>query len=152
MASVDPRMDLDNANALRAHATVSKKCLFPTPLFFFSLEIKKFQEECYKEDKIKQFIGFFVTGACPHDPSNIKCCVQRSCLNGGACLDKTRVSCNGGKWHPGFCPGNNKVQCCLKDLRTLFFLSLSLLFLSSSFLSFSNSNGGPPANGNEWNN
>lgn len=132
MAFVDPRMDLDNVNARRAHATVSKISLFPTSLVFFSLE-KKIKEECYNEDKIKQFIGFFVTGACPHDPSNIKCCVQTSCLNGGACLDKTRVSCNAGQWHRGFCPGNNNVQCCLKDLRTLFF-SLSLLFFSFLFL------------------
>ncbi|KAL8718787.1 MAG: hypothetical protein Q9225_004119 [Loekoesia sp. 1 TL-2023] len=54
-------------------------------------------------------------GACPNDPSNVKCCIQAACKDGsGQCLDKSRVACSGGTFKAGLCPGGSNVQCCQK--------------------------------------
>ncbi|KAL8687089.1 MAG: hypothetical protein Q9218_006639 [Villophora microphyllina] len=59
--------------------------------------------------------GFSVVGACPNDPTNVKCCIQASCKDSsGQCLDKSRVACSGGAFKAGLCPGGDNVQCCQK--------------------------------------
>ncbi|KAI4212292.1 MAG: hypothetical protein LQ351_005005 [Letrouitia transgressa] len=61
--------------------------------------------------------GFTAVGACPNDPTDVKCCIQASCNSGsvkGACLDKSKLPCIGGNFKAeNLCPGPNNVQCCL---------------------------------------
>ncbi|KAL9635664.1 MAG: hypothetical protein Q9164_003316 [Protoblastenia rupestris] len=61
--------------------------------------------------------GFTVTGACPNDPTDVKCCIVASCKDGatpGNCLDKSTTPCTGGTFKTDLCPGGNNIQCCLK--------------------------------------
>ncbi|KAH0566350.1 hypothetical protein GP486_000256 [Trichoglossum hirsutum] len=65
--------------------------------------------------------GFTVTGACPNDPADVKCCLSKDCKNpdtgtGGTCLDSDRITCgNGGGYIKGQCPGSATVQCCVNE-------------------------------------
>lgn len=56
-----------------------------------------------------------MTGACPHDPVDVRCCIQKTCKSGtGNCLDNEVASCPG-HFEAGFCPGPNNVQCCVQN-------------------------------------
>lgn len=58
--------------------------------------------------------GFTVTGACPKDPTAVKCCIKENCKsNTGTCLDKSQSTCAGGSFIPGYCPGPADIQCCV---------------------------------------
>lgn len=57
-----------------------------------------------------------MVGACPNDPVDVLCCIKKSCKNNqGICLNKSRGGCKDGHFEKGFCPGNDDVQCCIKD-------------------------------------
>ncbi|KAL8915018.1 MAG: hypothetical protein Q9171_000458 [Xanthocarpia ochracea] len=59
--------------------------------------------------------GFTVDGACPNDPGTVKCCIQAACTdNSGQCLDSSRLTCAGGTFKTGLCPGVADVKCCPK--------------------------------------
>jgi hypothetical protein len=63
------------------------------------------------------FSGFTVTGACPRDPANVRCCIRTACrapYGSYSCRDTNRPSCSGGAFVPGYCPGPNGVQCCVR--------------------------------------
>ncbi|RPA76895.1 hypothetical protein BJ508DRAFT_229178, partial [Ascobolus immersus RN42] len=59
--------------------------------------------------------GFQITGACPNDPSNVKCCIKKTCsvsgVGSGNCIN-TSNSCSGGSFYSGACPGDSTVKCC----------------------------------------
>ena len=58
--------------------------------------------------------GFTWPNACPNDAADVKCCIQATCT-GGTCLDRNVVSCTGGTFKPGLCPGGSSVQCCQRQ-------------------------------------
>ncbi len=53
--------------------------------------------------------GSYVSGACPNDAENIKCC-YKSCGSGGTC--RFTSSCSG-TTQTGLCPGPTDFKCCL---------------------------------------
>lgn len=60
-----------------------------------------------------------MTGACPHDAANVKCCIKQTCQldrRSGDCEDKTRLLCPRNYWAQGLCPGSADVQCCVDSL------------------------------------
>src|SRR5690606_6085856 len=67
--------------------------------------------------------GFQVTGACPNDPSNVKCCIKKTCsvsgVGSGNCLN-TSNGCSGGSFYTGACPGDSTIKCCIKGGTTTF--------------------------------
>jgi hypothetical protein len=64
--------------------------------------------------------AFTVTGACPNDPADVKCCITKQCTNtvgkGGVCLNNpSSVNKCSGSFVKGRCPGPSDVQCCVFD-------------------------------------
>lgn len=57
-----------------------------------------------------------MTGYCPNDPSDVKCCLSKSCTDtsgsSGICLNNPGSSCSG-SFITGQCPGPTDVQCCV---------------------------------------
>lgn len=62
-------------------------------------------------------IGFVVTGYCPDDPANVKCCLSKACTSTagskGLCLN-TGSGCDG-TFVKNRCPGPSDVQCCIAE-------------------------------------
>lgn len=59
--------------------------------------------------------GFTITGACPNDPNDVKCCIQKTCAppqGSGKCRN-TSSGCSGGVFYSGYCPGDSSIQCCV---------------------------------------
>jgi len=63
--------------------------------------------------------GSYITGGCPSDPDNVKCClvglegsVGTNPCGGSSYCDWTANGCPGGSFHPGSCPGGSNYQCC----------------------------------------
>jgi len=63
-------------------------------------------------------LGFTVTGYCPDDPADVKCCLTKQCTDkdgdGGVCLNNDVSQCDG-TFVTGRCPGPKDVQCCVFD-------------------------------------
>lgn len=55
--------------------------------------------------------GTSISGACPSDPSNVKCCTKPSCSNGSAGNCRWTSDCAGTSVS-GQCPGPSAMQCC----------------------------------------
>src|SRR5436190_404258 len=55
--------------------------------------------------------GTYISGACPNDPADIKCCTKASCGSGGNC--RWTSQCSSGKTQTGLCPGPADFKCCL---------------------------------------
>jgi hypothetical protein len=53
--------------------------------------------------------GVTITGACPTDPDNVKCCSKTSCGSGGNC--RWNSDCAGTR-ASNLCPGPGSFQCC----------------------------------------
>ncbi|KAM7215340.1 hypothetical protein V8F06_009297 [Rhypophila decipiens] len=55
-----------------------------------------------------------VTGACPGQPANVRCCFAPRCGSGGWC-DHTSARCRefGGQFLPNLCPGPTNYRCCV---------------------------------------
>lgn len=56
--------------------------------------------------------GTYVSGKCPYDSNDIKCCNKNCNVNGksGQCLFKSQCS---GSTYSGLCPGGNDFVCCI---------------------------------------
>lgn len=65
---------------------------------------------------IFKFLGFTVNNYCPNDPSNVKCCISKSCTSAGGdegnCLNNPGSTC-AGTFVTRRCPGPTNVQCCV---------------------------------------
>ena len=55
--------------------------------------------------------GTYISGACPKDPADIKCCTKTSCGHGGNC--RWTSQCSSGNTLPDLCPGQAGFKCCL---------------------------------------
>ncbi|KAK1776091.1 hypothetical protein QBC45DRAFT_444629 [Copromyces sp. CBS 386.78] len=53
--------------------------------------------------------GTSISGACPADAADIKCCTKSSCGSGGNC--RWQSDCAGSS-SSGFCPGPSEMKCC----------------------------------------
>ncbi|KAF2840225.1 hypothetical protein M501DRAFT_991247 [Patellaria atrata CBS 101060] len=66
-------------------------------------------------------LDFYVSGKCPNDPDDVRCCITKSCNNKkggyGWCMNKSTAGsfCKeyDGHFEAGFCPGPNDVACCV---------------------------------------
>ncbi|KAF2679828.1 hypothetical protein K458DRAFT_313317 [Lentithecium fluviatile CBS 122367] len=59
--------------------------------------------------------GRYVSGKCPNDPANIKCCTKTPCdgFGEGACTWTDICRASGASPIPGKCPGPTNFQCCV---------------------------------------
>ncbi|KAB2576870.1 putative secreted protein [Lasiodiplodia theobromae] len=66
---------------------------------------------CIKTSSCTSGGGTYISGACPNDPNDVKCCTKASCGSGGTCkfVDK----CESGSTKAGLCPGPSDFKCCL---------------------------------------
>lgn len=55
--------------------------------------------------------GTTISGACPADPANVKCCTKASCAHGSAGNCRWSSDC-GGTTKAGLCPGPAQMKCC----------------------------------------
>ena len=57
--------------------------------------------------------GSYVSGKCPNDPDNVKCCNKKCSYNGrqGECIFVG--DCKNGDVYSGLCPGNDNFKCCI---------------------------------------
>ncbi|KAH6871827.1 hypothetical protein B0T10DRAFT_500219 [Thelonectria olida] len=71
---------------------------------------------CVSETNCKNSGGISISGACPNDPANIKCCTKPSCPNGaqGNCR---WVSDCAGSTVSNKCPGPAQFKCCSSNAR-----------------------------------
>ncbi|ORX41693.1 hypothetical protein BCR36DRAFT_416588 [Piromyces finnis] len=58
--------------------------------------------------------GTYVSGKCPNDPSNVKCCNKTKCVapNGAVGSCKFTSDCTG-TTYSGLCPGGSNFKCCV---------------------------------------
>ncbi|OUM59639.1 hypothetical protein PIROE2DRAFT_34509, partial [Piromyces sp. E2] len=60
--------------------------------------------------------GSYVSGKCPNDPNNVKCCNKTRCVapNGavGSCMFTSSCS---GTTYSGLCPGGSNFKCCVSS-------------------------------------
>jgi len=56
--------------------------------------------------------GTYVSGKCPNDPANIKCCNKNCSYNGKSGQCKFKSQCKG-TTYSGLCPGGNDFLCCI---------------------------------------
>ncbi|ORX80235.1 hypothetical protein BCR32DRAFT_190697, partial [Anaeromyces robustus] len=68
---------------------------------------------CIATETCTSYSGEYVSGKCPNDPSNIKCCDDIPYDGGqeGKCLPTSQ--CTSGNTISGKCPGGSDIKCCL---------------------------------------
>lgn len=63
-----------------------------------------------------QLSGFTVNNYCPNDPTDVKCCISKTCTSAsgdaGNCLNNPGSKCSG-SFVTRRCPGPQNVQCCV---------------------------------------
>ena len=57
--------------------------------------------------------GTAISGACPRDPANVKCCTKPTCGTGGSGNCRWTSDCAGSSTS-GQCPGPGQMKCCNK--------------------------------------
>lgn len=90
-------------------------------LCFAATALAAVNEPCYGPDGIagvcvtdancKKYGGTSISGACPSDPANVKCCSKPKCGAGGKGNCRWTSDC-AGKSSGTECPGPNGVKCC----------------------------------------
>ncbi|KAI0147618.1 hypothetical protein GGR57DRAFT_248231 [Xylariaceae sp. FL1272] len=66
---------------------------------------------CIDTGKCASYGGSTITGGCPGDASNIKCCYILGCYDSTSSCRFTADGCSG-PFVSGYCPGNSNYQCC----------------------------------------
>jgi len=70
---------------------------------------------CVSTQSCSKAGGSYVSGLCPNDPNNVKCCNKTRCVTNdgqvGSC--KFTSDCNG-KIFSGLCPGGTNFKCCVE--------------------------------------
>jgi len=74
------------------------------------------QGACVYESDCTKNGGSYISGFCPNDAANIKCCVKKVQVNPyfkvGRCIPKSQ--CTGSYLMlDGYCPGNDNVKLCI---------------------------------------
>ncbi|KAH8592280.1 hypothetical protein B0O99DRAFT_663239 [Bisporella sp. PMI_857] len=76
---------------------------------------------CIHTGTCTSYGGKYISGGCPSDPSDVRCCVigLADSLSTNPCgvpswCTWTANSCPGA-FHPGHCPGGTNYQCCLNN-------------------------------------
>lgn len=81
--------------------------------------------------------AFTVSGYCPGDPPDVKCCISQTCRKStpgsGLCLNNPGSSCSG-TWVKGLCPGPSDVQCCITDYTPFVSNSVNVIFWIKAFI------------------
>jgi len=70
---------------------------------------------CISTTTCGNYGGAHVTGKCPNDPNDVKCCFNIPCKSNGksgSCMFKSKCS---GETVTGLCPGGADFLCCLED-------------------------------------
>ena len=68
---------------------------------------------CITTDECTKNGGSYVSGKCPNDPANVKCCNKICSYNGKQGECKFVSECNNGDVYSGLCPGNSNFKCCI---------------------------------------
>ncbi|KAF2732838.1 hypothetical protein EJ04DRAFT_535785 [Polyplosphaeria fusca] len=78
---------------------------------------------CIRTSTCNDYHGEYISGACPNDPNDVKCCIVGKYPNAGtnpcgqySVCDWTANAC-GGSWKTGltrvgYCPGGDNYKCC----------------------------------------
>ena len=69
---------------------------------------------CITTDDCTKSGGSYVSGKCPNDPNNVKCCNKQCSYNGKQGECKFVDDCKNGNVYSGLCPGNNNFKCCIQ--------------------------------------
>ena len=67
---------------------------------------------CITTDECTNNGGSYVSGKCPNDPANVKCCNKQCSYNGRQGECKFVSECTGDVYS-GLCPGNSNFRCCI---------------------------------------
>ncbi|KAH8586998.1 hypothetical protein B0O99DRAFT_642934 [Bisporella sp. PMI_857] len=74
---------------------------------------------CVSTSTCNSYSGSYISGGCPSDASNIRCCViglagsiSTNPCGGSSFCTWTTFDCSG-DFEPGHCPGGSNYQCCL---------------------------------------
>jgi len=73
---------------------------------------------CIKTGTCGKYSGHSISGKCPNDPNDVKCCQSIPCSSNGksgTCMFTDQ--CNGEKIS-GLCPGGSNFKCCIKSQKT----------------------------------
>ena len=68
---------------------------------------------CITTDECTKNGGSYVSGKCPNDPNNVKCCNKKCSYNGKQGDCKFVDECKNGNIYSGLCPGNSNFKCCI---------------------------------------
>ncbi|ORX86583.1 hypothetical protein BCR32DRAFT_216096, partial [Anaeromyces robustus] len=72
---------------------------------------------CISTGTCGDYNGSYVSGKCPNDPSDIKCCDDIPCKSDdgrtGSCECLPVGNCSSGNTVSGKCPGGSDIKCCL---------------------------------------
>ena len=73
---------------------------------------------CVTTDECTERGGSYVSGKCPNDPDNVKCCNKKCSYNGRQGECKFIGDCKNGDVYSGLCPGNDNFKCCIPKTTT----------------------------------
>ncbi|KAI4236854.1 MAG: hypothetical protein L6R40_006044 [Gallowayella cf. fulva] len=65
--------------------------------------------------------GFNLKSFCPNDPDDVQCCVKKTCSTpkgSGTCINTANKGSCKGAMVPGYCPGDDTIQCCVPGATT----------------------------------
>ncbi|KAL8778170.1 MAG: hypothetical protein Q9213_007531 [Squamulea squamosa] len=65
--------------------------------------------------------GFNLASYCPNDPNDVECCVKKTCSTpkgSGTCINTADKGSCKGAMVPGYCPGDDTIQCCVPGAST----------------------------------
>ena len=71
---------------------------------------------CIPTDECTKSGGNYVSGKCPNDPVNVKCCNKKCSYNGRQGECKFVGDCKDGDIYSGLCPGNSDFKCCIPKI------------------------------------
>ncbi|KAK3368614.1 hypothetical protein B0H63DRAFT_78561 [Podospora didyma] len=99
---------------LAAHATVNGHCSGTATGLYLKEGI------CISTSKCNDYGGQYITGGCPNDPNDIKCCRIDEAIGDGCAPNNAGYSyctwtangCSGGSWLNNRCPGGDNYKCC----------------------------------------
>jgi len=91
--------------------------LIPAALGYVNGPCSKGNGVCVSTSSCTRDGGTYVSGLCPNDPANIKCCNKPKCVTNTGLVGTCEFTkyCTNGKVYAGYCPGGSDFRCCVTD-------------------------------------
>jgi len=71
---------------------------------------------CVSTQSCSKAGGSYVSGLCPNDPNNIKCCNKTRCVTSEGKVGSCKFTSNcSGTSYSGLCPGGTNFKCCVEE-------------------------------------